>query len=110
MPKITLPDGHKKEIPENSTLYDVAKDISNSLAKVAVAGKINGQLRDLSVTIEDDSNIEIIKKDDDDGINIVRHSFAHLIGHAIKQLYPNAKMAIGPVIKNGFYFILNKSK
>ncbi|MDG2171146.1 MAG: threonine--tRNA ligase [Gammaproteobacteria bacterium] len=104
MPKITLPDGHNKEIPDNTTLFDVAKDISNSLAKVAVAGKINGQLRDLSVVIENDSNIEIIKKNDDDGINIVRHSFAHLIGHAIKQLYPNAKMAIGPVIKNGFYY------
>ncbi len=110
MPKITLPDGHNKEIPENSTLYDVAKNISNSLVKVAVAGKINGKLRDLSVIIEDDSNIEIIKKDDDDGINIVRHSFAHLIGHAIKQLYPNAKMAIGPVIKNGFYYDIDCDK
>ena len=104
MPKITLPDGHKKEIPNNTTLYDIAKDISNSLAKVAVAGKINGQLRDLSVVVENDSNIEIIKKNDDEGIDIVRHSFAHLIGHAIKQLYPNAKMAIGPIIKNGFYY------
>ena len=110
MPKITLPDGHNKEIPENSTLYDVAKDISNSLVKVAVAGKINGKLRDLSVIIEDDSKIEIIKKNDDDGINIVRHSFAHLIGHAIKQLYPNAKMAIGPVIKNGFYYDIDCDK
>ena len=104
MPKITLPDGHKKEIPNNTTLYEIAKDISNSLAKVAVAGKINGQLRDLSVVVENDSNIEIIKKNDDEGIDIVRHSFAHLIGHAIKQLYPNAKMAIGPIIKNGFYY------
>ena len=104
MPKITLPDGHKKEIPNNTTLYEIAKDISNSLAKVAVAGKINGQLRDLSVAVENDSNIEIIKKNDDEGIDIVRHSFAHLIGHAIKQLYPNAKMAIGPIIKNGFYY------
>ena len=110
MPKITLPDGYNKEIPDNTTLFDVAKDISNSLAKVAVAGKINGQLRDLSVVIENDSNIEIIKKNDDDGINIVRHSFAHLIGHAIKQLYPNAKMAIGPVIKNGFYYDIDCDK
>ena len=104
MPKITLPDGHKKEIPDNTTLHEIAKDISNSLAKVAVAGKINGQLRDLSVVVDNDSNIEIIKKNDDEGIDIVRHSFAHLIGHAIKQLYPNAKMAIGPIIKNGFYY------
>ena len=110
MPKIALPDGHNKEIPDNTTLFDVAKDISNSLAKVAVAGKINGQLRDLSVVIENDSNIEIIKKNDDEGIDIVRHSFAHLIGHAIKQLYPNAKMAIGPVIKNGFYYDIDCDK
>ena len=110
MPKITLPDGHNKEIPKNSTLYDVAKDISNSLAKVAVAGKINGQLRDLSVIIEKNCDIEIVKKNDEEGIDIVRHSFAHLVGHAIKQLYPEAKMAIGPVIKNGFYYDIDCEK
>ena len=110
MPKITLPDGFKKEIPENTTLLEVAKDISNSLAKIAVAGKINGQLRDLSVVIENDSDIEIIKKNDNEGIDIVRHSFAHLIGHAIKQLYPESKMAIGPVIKNGFYYDIECDK
>jgi threonyl-tRNA synthetase len=110
MPKITLPDGGQKEIPDNSTLYEVARGISNSLAKVAVAGKINGQLKDLSVVIEKDSNIEIIKKNDVEGIDIVRHSFAHLIGHAIKQIYPSAKMAIGPVIKNGFYYDIDCEK
>ena len=110
MPKITLPDGGQKEIPDNSTLYEVAKGISNSLAKVAVAGKINGQLKDLSVVIEKDSNVEIIKKNDVEGIDIVRHSFAHLIGHAIKQIYPSAKMAIGPVIKNGFYYDIDCEK
>ena len=110
MPKITLPDGFKKEIPENTTLLEVTKDISNSLAKIAVAGKINGQLRDLSMVIENDSDIEIIKKNDDEGIDIVRHSFAHLIGHAIKQLYPESKMAIGPVIKNGFYYDIECDK
>ena len=110
MPKITLPDGSKKEVPNNTTLYDIAKDISNSLVKVAVAGKIDGQLKDLSVTVEDDCSVEIIKKNDDEGIEIVRHSFAHLIGHAIKQLYPDAKMAIGPVIKNGFYYDIDCSK
>ena len=110
MPKITLPDGFKKEIPKNTTLLEVAKDISNSLAKIAVAGKINGQLRDLSVVIENDCDIEIIKKNDGEGIDIVRHSFAHLIGHAIKQLYPESKMAIGPVIKNGFYYDIECDK
>ena len=110
MPKITLPDGSKKDVPNNTTLYDVAKNISNSLAKVAVAGKINGELKDLSVIIENDCSIEIIKKNDAEGIEIVRHSFAHLVGHAIKQIYPDAKMAIGPVIKHGFYYDIDCDK
>ncbi len=110
MPKITLIDGHVKDISKNTTLYEVAKDISNSLAKNAIAGKINGELKDLCVVIENDCDIEIIKKTDNEGIDIVRHSFAHLIGHAIKQIYPNAKMAIGPVIKNGFYYDIECEK
>ena len=110
MPKITLPDGQEKEFPLNTTLFEVAKNISNSLAKVAVAGKINGKLRDLSVEIIDNTRVEIIKKTDEEGVEIVRHSFAHLIGHAIKQLYPEAKMAIGPVIKNGFYYDIDYDK
>ena len=110
MPKITLPDGQEKEFPLNTTLFEVAKNISNSLAKVAVAGKIDGKLRDLSVEIIDDTHVEIIKKTDEEGVEIVRHSFAHLIGHAIKQLYPDAKMAIGPVIKNGFYYDIDCQK
>ena len=110
MPKITLPDGQEKEFPLNTTLFEVAKNISNSLAKVAVAGKIDGKLRDLSVEIIDDTHVEIIKKTDEEGVEIVRHSFAHLIGHAIKQLYPDAKMAIGPVIKNGFYYDIDCEK
>ena len=110
MPKITLPDGQEKEFPLNTTLFEVAKNISNSLAKVAVAGKINGKLRDLSVEIIDNTRVEIIKKTDEEGVEIVRHSFAHLIGHAIKQLYPDAKMAIGPVIKNGFYYDIDYKK
>jgi len=110
MPKITLPDGQEKEFPLNTTLFEVAKNISNSLAKVAVAGKINGKLRDLSVEIIDNTRVEIIKKTDEEGVEIVRHSFAHLIGCAIKQLYPEAKMAIGPVIKNGFYYDIDCDK
>ena len=110
MTKITLPDGQEKEFPVNTTLLEVAKNISNSLAKVAVAGKINGKLRDLCVEIKDSNKVEIVKKTDDEGIEIVRHSFAHLIGHAIKQIYPDAKMAIGPVIKNGFYYDIDCEK
>ena len=110
MPKIRLPDGYEKEIPKNTTLYEVAKDISNSLAKVAVAGKINGKLKDLCVVVDSDCDLEIVKKNDIEGIDVVRHSFAHLVGHAIKQLYPEAKMAIGPVIKNGFYYDIDCDK
>ena len=110
MPKIRLPDGYEKEIPKNTTLYEVAKDISNSLAKVAVAGKINGKLKDLCVVVDSDCDLEIVKKNDIEGVDVVRHSFAHLVGHAIKQLYPEAKMAIGPVIKNGFYYDIDCDK
>jgi threonyl-tRNA synthetase len=104
MVQVTLPDGQKKDFKTNTSLSDVAKSISNSLLKKAVAGKIDGVLKDLCVCIEKDCNIEIITNSDHEGLEIVRHSFAHLIGHAVKQMYPKAKMAIGPVIENGFYY------
>ena len=104
MPKVTLPDGTEKEIASGSTLLNVAQDISNSLAKNAVAGMINDEPKDLCVEIDKDCRVEIVKSTDELGIEVVRHSFAHLIGHAIKQIYPEAKMAIGPVIKDGFYY------
>ncbi len=104
MIQITFPDGNKKEFDNGISLYEIARVISPSLAKEAVAGKVNGILKDLCVCVDKDCNVEIIKKTDSDGIDIIRHSFAHLIGHAVKQLYPTAKMAIGPVIENGFYY------
>ncbi len=110
MPKIILSDGYVKEIQKDTTLYEIAKGISSSLAKDAVAGKINEKLKDLSVIIDTDSKVEIIKKDDAEGLDIIRHSFAHLIGHAIKQIYPDSKMAIGPVIKDGFYYDIDCEK
>ena len=78
--------------------------INKSLLKRAVAAKVNGELKDLSYEFDYDADIEIIKSDDQEGLDIIRHSFAHLVGHAVKQIYPTAKMAIGPVIKNGFYY------
>ena len=110
MLQIKFPDGNTKTFEKNISILEVAKSISNSLAKEAVAGRVNGQLKDLCVQIEQDCELEIIKKSDPDGIDIVRHSFAHLTGHAIKQMYPDAKMAIGPVIKNGFYYDIELSE
>ena len=110
MLQIKFPDGNTKNFEKNISILEVAKSISNSLAKEAVAGRVNGQLKDLCVQIEQNCELEIIKKSDPDGIDIVRHSFAHLTGHAIKQMYPDAKMAIGPVIKNGFYYDIELSE
>tara|TARA_B100000963_G_C22617519_1_gene668138 strand:- start:647 stop:2557 length:1911 start_codon:yes stop_codon:yes gene_type:complete len=104
MIQVTFPDGNTKDFETKVSLFEVAKAISPSLAKEAVAGKIDGILKDLCVFIESDCKVEIVKKSDDDGLEIIRHSFAHLIGHAVKQIYPSAKMAIGPVITNGFYY------
>ena len=102
MPKITFPDGSNKYFDGLTTPGSIAESLSKSLLKKAVAAKINGELRDLSYEFDYDAKIEIIKSDDDEGLDIIRHSFAHLVGHAVKQIYPNAKMAIGPVIINGF--------
>ncbi len=104
MPKITFPDGNNKYYDGLITPSHIAESLSKSLLKKAVAAKINGQLKDLSYEFDYDAEIEIIKSDDDEGLDIIRHSFAHLVGHAVKEIYPNAKMAIGPVIKNGFYY------
>ena len=104
MIQISLPDNSKISFESPVTLFEIAEKISKSLAKSAVAGKVNGVLKDLCVVVDSDCQIEIIKKSDNEGLDIIRHSFAHLIGHAVKQLYPQAKMAIGPVIENGFYY------
>lgn len=104
MPVITLPDGSQRSFNQAVTVYDVAADIGAGLAKAAVAGRINGELVDTCELITEDAELAIVTSKDDDGIHIIRHSFAHLLGHALKQLYPDVKMAIGPVIDNGFYY------
>ena len=104
MPVITLPDGSKREFAQPVSTYDVAMDIGPGLAKACIAGRVNGELKDACDLIETDSDLSIITAKDDDGLEILRHSCAHLLGHAIKQLWPDAKMAIGPVIDNGFYY------
>ncbi|MAY14468.1 MULTISPECIES: threonine--tRNA ligase [Oceanospirillaceae] len=104
MPVITLPDGSKREFAQPVTLLQVAEDIGPGLAKATVCGRINGQLVDACELITEDANITLITGRDEEGLEVIRHSFAHLVGHAVKQLYPTAKMAIGPVIDNGFYY------
>jgi len=104
MPVITLPDGSKREFANAVSVLDVANDIGPGLAKATVAGRINGTLVDACELIENDANLAIITPKNEEGVEIIRHSCAHLLGHAIKQLWPNTKMAIGPTIDNGFYY------
>lgn len=110
MPVITLPDGSKREFDHPVSVLDVANDIGPGLAKATVAGRINGELVDACELMENDSTLEIITPKNDDGVEIIRHSCAHLLGHAIKQLWPNTKMAIGPTIDNGFYYDVDIDK
>ena len=104
MPVVTLPDGSKREFDQPVTLMQVAEDIGPGLAKATVCGRINGELVDACELITDDADVTLITGRDEEGLEVIRHSFAHLVGHAVKQLYPTAKMAIGPVIENGFYY------
>lgn len=104
MPVITLPDGSQRAFENPVSVMDVAQDIGPGLAKATIAGRVNGQLVDACETITEDAELSIVTMKDDDGVHIMRHSCAHLFGHALKQLYPDAKMAIGPVIENGFYY------
>ncbi|WP_218309496.1 threonine--tRNA ligase [Alteromonas antoniana] len=104
MPVITLPDGSQRAFDHAVSVMDVASDIGPGLAKATIAGKVNGELVDAVDLIEQDAALQIITAKDEEGLEIIRHSCAHLIGHAIKQLWPDAKMAIGPTIDNGFYY------
>ncbi|MFL0802268.1 MAG: threonine--tRNA ligase [Agarilytica sp.] len=104
MPVITLPDGSQRTFDKPVSTLDVAADIGPGLAKATIAGRVNGERVDAKDIIEEDSDLTIITGRDEDGLEIIRHSCAHLIGHAVKQLWPDAKMAIGPTIENGFYY------
>ncbi len=104
MPTITLPDGSQRTFDHPVSLAEVASDIGPGLAKAAVAGKIDGKLVDLSRTVENDADIAIVTAKDQEGVEIIRHSTAHLMAQAVKQLYPEAQVTIGPVIDQGFYY------
>src|SRR5690606_11381260 len=101
---ITLPDGSRREFPGPVTVMQVAESIGPGLAKATVAGKVDGRQVDASDLIERDASLQILTPKDPEGVEIIRHSCAHLVGHAVKQLYPDAKMVIGPVIEDGFYY------
>ncbi len=104
MPTITLPDGSQRSFDHPVTVAEVAQSIGAGLAKATLAGKVDGKLVDACDLIERDASLQIITPKDEEGLEIIRHSCAHLVGHAVKQLYPNAKMVIGPVIDEGFYY------
>ena len=104
MPVITLPDGSQRQFDKPVTVLEVAQSIGAGLAKATIAGRVNGERKDACDLITEDSTLEIITAKDEDGLEIIRHSTAHLLGHAIKQLFPDVKMAIGPTIDNGFYY------
>lgn len=104
MPIITLPDGSQRSFDHPVSVLEVAQSIGAGLAKATVAGKVNGKLVDACDLIDSDATLQIITPKDQEGLEIIRHSCAHLIGHAVKQLFPAAKMVIGPVIEEGFYY------
>ena len=104
MPVITLPDGSQRNFEQAVTVVEVAQDIGAGLARATLAGKVDGQLVDASHLIEADSALAIVTDRDADGVEIIRHSTAHLLAHAVKELFPDAQVTIGPVIENGFYY------
>ena len=104
MMKITLKDGSVKEYESAMSIYDIALDISEGLARAACAGEVNGEVRDLRTVIENDCTLNILTAADDDGLYVLRHTASHVLAQAVKQLFPDAKCAIGPAIDNGFYY------
>jgi len=104
MPIIRLPDGSERSFDSSVTVADVAASIGAGLARAALAGKVNGQLVDTSYLIEENSDLAIITERDAEGVDVIRHSTAHLLAYAVKELFPDAQVTIGPVIDNGFYY------
>jgi threonyl-tRNA synthetase len=104
MPTITLPDNSQRKFDKPVTVSEVAADIGAGLAKATLAGRVNNELVDASFLIEDDANLAIVTDKDADGVEVIRHSTAHLLAQAVKQLFPKAQVTIGPVIEDGFYY------
>ncbi len=101
---INFPDGNFKKVEVGITGFEIAEQISKSLSKEAIAFKANGKILDLSSSVEEDSNIQILKKNDDEALDLIRHDCAHVMAEAVQTLYPNTQVTIGPAIENGFYY------
>ena len=104
MISVTLPDGSQRQFDHPVSIFDIANDIGAGLARAALAGKVNGKLVDTNHIIDNDANVAIITERDEEGLDIIRHSTSHLMAQAVKQLYPDAQVTIGPVIEDGFYY------
>ena len=104
MVQITLPDGSLREYPNPVTVAEVAASIGAGLAKAALGGKVDGQLVDTSYLLSRNASVAIVTAKDPDGLELIRHSTAHLLAYAVKSLFPQAQVTIGPVIDNGFYY------
>ncbi|MXZ80543.1 MAG: TGS domain-containing protein, partial [Gammaproteobacteria bacterium] len=104
MPQITLPDGSVRSYDRPVTISEVASDIGPALGKAALAGRLDGRVVDVRTTIDDDCILQILTARDEEGLEVIRHSTAHLMAQAVKELYPSTQVTIGPVIENGFYY------
>ena len=106
--KITLKDGSVKEYAQSMAVIDIAKDLSEGLARVATAAKVNGELVDLRTVVVEDAELEILTFDSEEGKGAFNHTASHIMAQAVKRLYPETKLAIGPSIDNGFYYDLDR--
>src|SRR5262245_10531427 len=104
MPEIRLPDGSTRAFPGRVSVAEVAQSIGPGLARAALAGRIDGKLVDTAYVSDRDSDLAIVTERDAEGVEILRHSTAHLLAHAVKELFPDAQVTIGPVVENGFYY------
>ena len=104
MIKVTLCGTDVKEFENGTTIYDVAKSISDSLARAALGGIVDGEVKEMTYTLTGDCNLEIITFEHEEGKKILRHTASHVMAQAVKRLYPNTKLAIGPAIEDGFYY------
>mgnify|MGYP002076755634 CR=1 FL=1 len=101
---ITLKDGSTKEYAEAKAIIDIAYDISEGLARAACAGEVDGEVADLRTVLEGDCKLNILTARDQEGLRVIRHTCSHVLAEAVKHLFPDAKLAIGPAIDNGFYY------
>src|SRR6202162_5328130 len=104
MPVVTLPDGSQRPFDHAVTVDEVAANIGAGLRKAALAGRVDGKLVDTSYVIDHDAKLAIVTEKDPDGVDVIRHSTAHLLAQAVKELFPDAQVTIGPVIEDGFYY------